>query len=38
MTWTLDPPNLPDSPLERALMLWNMLIALAENGPEKRAA
>lgn len=32
MTWDFEQPDLPDTPLERAIMLQNMLIALAENG------
>lgn len=32
MTWYTNESDLPDTPLERAIMLQNMLIALAENG------
>lgn len=32
MTWPFDQSDLPDSPLEQALMLQNMLISLAQNG------
>jgi hypothetical protein len=31
MTWDFDQPGLPDTPLERAIMLQNMIVGFSQN-------
>lgn len=37
MTWSSEPEDMPDSSIERAILLQNMIVALAENGGFEQA-